>query len=56
MRVMALLGVCVVLALGCTDPEKQAWVKSRCTMVENDEALYKSCTADAALDYDNGIR
>lgn len=56
MKALCLTTLLAALTLGCTDAEKQAWVAQRCASVEHDGPLHKSCAADAALDYDNGIR
>jgi hypothetical protein len=53
---LCLPSVLAVLTIGCTDAEKEAWVASRCVSAQDDVALHESCLADAALDYDNGIR
>jgi hypothetical protein len=55
-RALCLSTLLAALTIGCTDAEKEAWVASRCVSVEDDVAVHKSCIADAALDYDNGIR
>jgi len=51
-----LLALLTLLGLGCSNAEKEAFVAERCRHVEADPRGYASCTADAAVDWDNGFR